>query len=97
VLNQNVSLKQQLAELKQRYSRLKQAMKAARERLDANSQKKEEVLSSRRGWKNDEAIIEQSKYCGVRSLAARNSVLVMTDLSKVQTGARSGKGLVLLT
>jgi hypothetical protein len=65
VLIQNVSLKQQLAELKLRYTRLKQAMKAARERLDANSQKKEEVLSLRRGWKNDEAIIEQSNHCSV--------------------------------
>jgi len=55
-------LKHQLAELKARYIRLKQAMKVAQDRLDADSQKKEKILILQRGWKNDEAIIEQSAY-----------------------------------
>jgi len=48
-------------DLQQRYTRAKHAMKAAQERLDAHSRKKEELMRQQRKI-NDEAIIAESNW-----------------------------------
>jgi len=60
VIVQKAKLRQQLSELRQRYARAKQTMKAAQEKLDANSRKKEELLRQQRK-KTDETIIAESE------------------------------------
>lgn len=60
IVIQNAKLRKQLSELHQRYQHAKQSMKAATERLNDNSRKKEELMRQRLG-NRDAAITAQSK------------------------------------